>query len=63
MLMPQKTGGGGNYNFIFFLNHVLRKTKRTPGKHYGENPYHFPSQYLITKIFKLQDHLNYEFCW
>jgi hypothetical protein len=29
VLMPTKTGGKGHYNFIFFLNNVLRKTGRT----------------------------------
>jgi hypothetical protein len=32
VLMPKKTGGGGHYNFIFFLYHVLRKTGKTPGE-------------------------------
>jgi hypothetical protein len=32
VLMPKKTGGGGHYNFIFFLNYVLRKIGRTPGE-------------------------------
>jgi hypothetical protein len=27
--MPKKTSGRGHYNFIFFLNHVLRKSERT----------------------------------
>jgi hypothetical protein len=26
--MPKKIGGGGYCNFIFFLNHVLHKTRR-----------------------------------
>jgi hypothetical protein len=29
VLIPKKTGGGGHYNFIFFLNNVLRNTRRT----------------------------------
>jgi hypothetical protein len=33
--MPKKTGGGGHYNFIFFLNYVLRKTERMPGEPTG----------------------------
>jgi hypothetical protein len=32
VLMPKKTGGGGHYNFIFFLNHVIPKTGRTSGE-------------------------------
>jgi hypothetical protein len=36
MLMPKKTGGGDHYNFIFFLNHVLRKSGRTPENLRGE---------------------------
>jgi hypothetical protein len=32
VLMPKKTGSGGHYNFIFFLNHVLHKTERTLGE-------------------------------
>jgi hypothetical protein len=38
VLMPKKTGGESHYNFIFFLNHVLRKFERTAEEHYGENP-------------------------
>ena len=36
--MPKKTGIGDYYNFIFFLNHVLRKSERILEKHYRENP-------------------------
>jgi hypothetical protein len=32
VLMPKNIGGGDHYNFIFFLNHVLRKIERTPGE-------------------------------
>jgi hypothetical protein len=35
--MPKKSGGG-HYNFIFFLNHVLRKIRRTPGEPTGRTP-------------------------
>jgi hypothetical protein len=38
MLMPKKTSGGGYYNFFFFLNHVLRKTRRTPGEPMRRTP-------------------------
>jgi hypothetical protein len=38
VLIPNKTGGGGHYNFIFFLNHILPKTRRTPGEPTGRTP-------------------------
>jgi hypothetical protein len=38
VLMPKKISGGSHYNFIFFLNHVLRKTGRTPGEPTGRIP-------------------------
>jgi hypothetical protein len=38
VLMPKKTSGGGYYNFIFFLNHVLCKIGRTLGEPTGRTP-------------------------
>jgi hypothetical protein len=42
VLMPKKTGGGGHYNFIFFLNHVLHKTERMLGELTGRTLNIFP---------------------
>jgi hypothetical protein len=36
MLILKKTCGGGHYNFIFFLNHVLPKTRKMPGEPTGK---------------------------
>jgi hypothetical protein len=36
--MPKKTGGGGHYNFIFFLNHVLHKIRRMSREFTGRTP-------------------------
>jgi hypothetical protein len=46
VLMPKKTGGRDHYNFIFFLNHVLTKTRRTPGEPTGRTPSIFVHKYL-----------------
>jgi hypothetical protein len=56
VLMSKKTGGGGHYNFIFFLNHVLPKTRRTPGKLTGRTPSIFHIYiyiYIYICLFKL----------
>jgi hypothetical protein len=42
--MPKKIGGGGHYNFIFFLNHILHKIERTPGEHTERTPSIFQSE-------------------
>jgi hypothetical protein len=46
--MPKKIGGGGHYNFILFLNHVLRKTGRTPGELTGRTLSIFLNPYIIN---------------
>jgi hypothetical protein len=38
ILIHKKTGSRGHYNFIFFLNHVLRKTERTSEKPTKKTP-------------------------
>jgi hypothetical protein len=54
--MPKKTGGGGHYNFIFFLNHVLRKTERTQGESTGRTPSIF--LYIIVRPTRLHHQIN-----
>jgi hypothetical protein len=40
--------------FYFFLNHVLHKTGRTPGEHYGENPWQTPNINIkLERIFNI----------
>jgi hypothetical protein len=43
--------------FYFFLNHVLRKTERTPEEHYGENPYQTPK----SNILYIRSKINYKY--
>jgi hypothetical protein len=50
VLMLKKTGGGGHYNFIFFLNHILCKTGRTPGEPTGRTPSIFPLFMIVFSV-------------
>jgi hypothetical protein len=58
MLMPQKIGSGSHYNFIFFVNHVLHKTGRTPGEPMGRTP----SIFLFDFVFVFFVFFCFFFC-
>jgi hypothetical protein len=55
VLMPKKTDARGHYNFIFFLNHVLCKTERTPREPKGRTPsiFHVLVSYIFSSIVHL----------
>jgi hypothetical protein len=49
--MPKKIGGGSHYNFIFFLNHVLHKTRKISGE--PTRPYEYFLKFFYSNLLDL----------